>query len=1176
MSLSVLVQECAGALLPPETARGVRRRAVATVWEHLLGFVDYGNHITRFENRFPEEPLPLPIVAEVFSAAELVADPRAGRVRQVIELLFDGLEDDMVRPTYSMIVVLLLLRASPSTVRNIRIRGIGKEDLTPLEALLYPCPMDIASTPRGAETIVSMVEQTKEEITPSNCLEQYQLHLRDALLDKKVLNFLGPQPNILMTLEDLLNALKSSTLRASLILWPKVIAGTNTTAFMVPNIYAASDEELRRLFVESHFGIRDLRQAATHITAEFMEAFIDADKLRHPVTLAQVQELDMVHTLVARYETFLMHCIESNQFARSIEVLDYCVGEIATLPAAPDSSLLRFLGLASHLILAKITRRIFIQIFSTLSGGSKRPSTIMQLDKASFYALPGSDDILFNRLLYSTTHGDLIRHLSQPDPPIWLPLCLKPHARLLIGLSGLAQFIGVVRSSYLQLTRVLFIYAEIIATSLGPVLDTEDSINKRLEALHLSYRREFVPPNPPSEEVFLERTIHSQFAPRPIIGPSIYEQEEAMREIVDELRRRKRLLEQGIAEENRLVAEAHTVEKKGSDTQITGETLLPGVVVQREEIEAVLHDMREEFGSRLQKLGLILTKEELDMQFTTLVAKEARPFLQYLEASDITETSNTQVEHSNEQRIEAIEDVAKEEIRVPEMPLVFPESTRPLRKRTWKTAREVLQNTDYETPEIVYDEATFLNEYFRHLDLELLCSDVKGCSSSDERVLVGEEDADLCEQIGPVIISGTPLSPRAIEVLTRSPSTFIDEYIAPLGLLNTVMNTVFCNFALYQSNLFPCIETVCDIFFLLDGVLTTRMISIQDAYIQDSGWLTDAHCYEIISDALHGYRPYVNVGLHVINLAITPKTSSTALNELRARYEAVGDARLVRLINAYVSSVEKLCNPESKLPLQSIIAASDLQNILSLVHSVQPMMADGLVPHLKVEERDMMNFTLFLDFSEVSPLFEQLFYTDVQPAFNSAFRALFAASRHLFALQDLWVGAVVSRKGSINKHNITRRTRLILATRHRAFSFLQILVRFLHGNLQAAISSAKRCIYEVLTRGEQFLRSIDLFHTLVASALARLFTSNQHREMREALRRLYGAIALFCNSAREFFNEEAREVADEGRLSQLYRTTTLLGEQITEAIDTCCKILARYAVSFGMEQYEEVLLQYQH
>lgn len=875
---------------------------------------------------------------------------------------------------------------------------------------------------------------------------------------------------------------------------------------------------------------------------------------------------------------------------------------------------------------------------------------------------------LFQRTWSFTEPMKLIEELLRPIPRIWLPLSLREYAGIITELFNLGSLLSATRAFYPLLIRTLFLYTSTVA---GTTIYSRTQLDTKrkeasIETLLFSSDYEFYKPKNiyTSKQGLSKQGVTHQliqesvgsYVPRSV---SFLEQEQVRRSVADQLQEHTDKLSRSVS--------LSTIDRNSS-SNAQQESLLPGAVASQKEILAVLNDLKSYFLAEMSKLGMDITKEDvmdgLSRQFRLLLARHAPIYAdlfttmdadQYLKELDgeelvpgnplrssvtaregisnidlpepstnkkiskgssapFDESLNTQALLEKEDLLarkkmeERIEKARKwDEVR---KTAIEKDKTLPLRKRKFKTAKEIIESTEYEDVGTFFDWDEYLRSEFSTLVASLYrYSGLTNRDSQSASLFAPAHQQNYVEKEWCHFVNEKEgaLSLRNVDVNYRN---IILQYMEPLQLLHKLTNKIICNYLLHESNLFSCIDTVGNICFLLDSNLTNRLLSTLfkhgsstwafDTSVQEQRMLSVLSRHELHGVAeittLTGSLSSANVYAHN-RLLMEDELSQygreavdylICMNKtLNLELCATLRSRLLRLY----TSLYLLCNPHSGLPIHSIIHHRDITSVLEMYSSkrsestsykdngvfTSPIIQEN-ERHAPLSHNTSSNFTILLDFSISNALFHQLYYTPLEPLFLVIFKHILALSQSLYSLHSLWFLLIVSDKDRKKYSALERRTRKLLVIRHSACCFLQIFLRFLLGDVHSTLQNAKHCIFKTLEAGANIFQSVDLWHTLLAIILARLFLTDPHRTILAAIRGMQRHVSRFCNEVRayiEFSKAAPRVVADyEGKLTEVFWRASNAGSDLQHAIDDIVSCLTHYVEKLGVTRYEEILAQF--
>lgn len=693
----------------------------------------------------------------------------------------------------------------------------------------------------------------------------------------------------------------------------------------------------------------------------------------------------------------------------------------------------------------------------------------------------------------------LIEELLRPIPRIWLPFSLKEYAGTIIELFNLGSLLSATREHYPLLLRTLFLYTSTVTGAMTH--HTTSSSTDCVETLLFSSDYEFYKPKDTHTS---KLSAKSQGLAHQLIQESIgsyishtasfLEQEQIRRSVANQLE-----------EQTGKLSKSVTLSAISRDNQanIQDEALLPGAVASKREIAAVLNDLKSYFVTEMSKLGLDVKKDEvvdgLNRQFKLLLAKQAPSYadlfeemetkqnLEELKSEELIPRASLQDSGAVEENISNLkapeffvdkkipgnaaapfdksldtqkllgeEDLLarkKMEERIEKAKqrdevhkaAVERDKTLPLRKRKFKTAKEIIENTEYEGVGVFFDWDEYLHDKFPTLVDSLHKSHALASTDSQNEFLISpihrQDDIDKGWCHFSREKHDTELFLSYSDVNYRQ---LISQYMGPIQLLHQLTNKIVCNYLLYESNLFSCIDTVGEVCFLLDSNLTNRLLSTFFKH-GSSTWIFDGSFQEqrVLSVlSRHDLRGVAELTILTGSLSsadVPGHSRISAEDDLPQQGREAIDSiiSMNRTLNSDLSttlegqlsdlytSVCLLCNPHSNssLPIHSIISARDIANVLQLYSPKRPGSAsrkdNGVLDHLLIKENERRisqsyssntNFTMLLDFSTSNALFHQLYYAPLEPLILVVFKHILTLSQSLYSLHGLWFLLVVSDK----------------------------------------------------------------------------------------------------------------------------------------------------------------------
>lgn len=874
---------------------------------------------------------------------------------------------------------------------------------------------------------------------------------------------------------------------------------------------------------------------------------------------------------------------------------------------------------------------------------------------------------LFQKKWTFTESMTLIEELLRPISRIWLPFSLKEYAGTIIELFNLGALLSVTREHYPLLLRTLFLYTSTVTGTMTH--RTASSSMDCAETLLFSSDYEFYKPkgvhasklNARSQEPvyqLVQESIESYMSHT----ASFLEQEQIRRSVVNQLEEQTEKLNKSIAS---------SVTNRDNQNNIQDEPLLPGVITSRREITAVLTDLKSYFVTEMSKLGLDIKKDEvmggLNRQFKLLLAKQAPSYADLFEEmetkQDFENLSSGELTPGTPLRASGVIEESISTLKAPEfstdkkMPrdtiapfdngldtqellnkedllarkkmeeriekakqrdelhkaAVERDKTLPLRKRKFKTAKEIIENTEYEDIGIFFDWEEYLRDEFPILAESLHRSRDLASIDSQSAVLISpiyqqnEEEQNWCHFIGKEHAIGPSL--HKADVNYRQ---LIFQYMGPIQLLHKLTNKIVCNYLLYESNLFSCIDAVGDVCFLLDSNLTNRLLSAFFKH-RSSTWIFDGSFQEqrmlsvLSRHDLHGVAKVT-----ILTGSLSPgdaygtgrisvegdlsqhgrETIDSIISMNKTLSPDLSTTLKDHLLNLY-TSLCLLCDPhsDSSLPIHSVIPARDIANVLGLYSPKRPRSTshkdNNVLNHLLIKEGEQRvfqsysseaNFTMLLDFFTSNALFQRLYYAPLEPLILVIFKHILTLSQSLCSLHGLWFLLVVSDKDHKRYSALERRTRKLLVIRHSACCFLQVFLRFLLGDVHLTLENAKQCIRKTLEVGANVFRSVDQWHTLIAITLARLFLTDPHRTIFAAIKDMQRHVLRFCNEVCAYieFSKVAPGVVSnyEEKLTEVFWRASNAGLDLQHAINEIIACLVHYVEKLGVTRYEEILAQF--
>lgn len=887
-------------------------------------------------------------------------------------------------------------------------------------------------------------------------------------------------------------------------------------------------------------------------------------------------------------------------------------------------------------------------------------------------------DALFQRRWAFTESMQLIEELVRPIQRIWLPLSLRSYAGILTELFNLGSLLSMTRVHCPILLRTLFLYTSTVAGTMIHQRASPDIIQEKdsVDTLLFSSEYEFYKPKDtftsryvsgkPGLTYQIVQESAKSYIPRTV---SFLEQEQIRRDVICQLQAQTEKFNKSV------VSSTSSIVIMDSRPDAKQESLLPGTVASHKEILAVISDLKSHFMVEMGKLGMDIRDKEvvdgLNRQFKLLLTKHApmyaelyaelesgeyiedqdsnelvagvplrssvtedekesstsielpesftsrktskdlsAPFDRSLDTQALLDKEDLQARKKIEERIEKAK--KRDEVR---RVAIERDRTLPLRKRKFKTAKEVIENTEYDDIEIFFDWDEYLQSEFSTLvDSLRKYNNLANSDAQDTSLISSTYQYDDMKK-GWCHFTTTEENISSLHTMDVNYRRIIAEYMRPIQLLHKLTNIIICNYLLYESNLSSCIDTIGDICFLLDSNLTNKLLSalfkhgsstwVFDASFQEQRMLSVLSRYD-----LRGVAAIITFNGSLNSADVCAHNKSTArdkdddipqqghevidyiVNMNKTLSQDLCTVLKSRLIGLY-TSINLLCNPHSgsSLPIHSIISPKDITGVLAMYSSKCPRSIsskdNGVLNSLMIKEDDRRtymshgswaNFTMLLDFSASNALFHQLYYAPLEPLLIVIFKHILALSQSLYSLHSLWFLLIVSDKDRKRYSALERRTRKLLAVRHSACCFLQIFLRFLLGDVHSTLQNAKQCIFKALESGANVFQSVDQWHTLIAITLARLFLTDPHRTIFAAIKEAQRHVLRFCSEVRAYidFSKVASGVVAnyEEKLTEVFWRASNAGLDLQHAIDEIVACLTHYVEKLGVTRYEEILAQF--
>lgn len=1333
----------------------IRRQGIALLWEYCLGFKRTKNTLLQFMHQLGSIQDDTSMFLSTFIVTKFIGHPSLPQLSSLVERLFMKVDKNNWPAIQSAILTLLLLslyQGNASKVHDAqtsvhilsersdnpyRFTSILGDYQTSNQYLLrrqflsmdqHTSILDlrIQSSSRSSteqrhrlngELAQSKISTTSvagncdsRRLTAISILQNRGENFREAVLnsihngdgDTLLLGRITCFNDLLTLIKDLgahKQLLSYNNLSISLELRKK------TTQWEQPNLYLMSWEALVDRFVDQYFGMDIIHEVANKITdivlfdlyianQSFRAQNIAEENLEiNPPSLAQLQELEAIHSVINEYRTHFKRCILTGTFSNSIEILDVCIARGSILQS--KKMLTTFYTSVVHEILKKIQQLIVAEIYRMYAGDYDRSfhdtphnmelgigrcipivksCIFYEFENIGLLSNKSTLNILFQRKWPFTEPMQLIEELIRPIQRIWLPVSLRAYAGIFTELFNLGSLLSITRAHYPTLLRTLFLYTSTVAGTMIYQKASPSAVQERdsMDILLFSSEYEFYKPKDAYKSGYISgkpglthQIVQESIKPHIPRTVSFLEQEQIRRSVTDQLKAQTKELKET------MLSSMSSIETLDNHPSIQQESLLPGVVASKKEILAILSDLKSYFVTEMSKLGMDVRNEEvaesLNRQFKLLLTKQAHIYADLYEQmeSGNTElvletsiqslvTSKEREEENNNIDIELSKSFTnrkiskdfgapfdrsldtqtlldKEDLQARKRMEEMIEKTKkrdealrlakerdktlPLRKRKFKTAKEVIENTEYDDVGVFFDWDEYLETEFSTLVESLQkCvddtpNDMQDTSLISPTYRYDNMEKDWCH----LIAAGQNV--ESLHMLDISYRTTIGEYMRPIQILHKLTNKIICNHLLYDSNLSSCIDTVGDVFFLLDSNLNNKLLSTLFKYSSNT-WAFDVSFQEqyILSVLsrydLHGVATIVTLNGSLSSADVSAHNKSPSKDKEHCippqGQEAIDyiidlnkthNQDLCTLLKSRLEhlyrSINLLCYPQSGsfLPIHSIISPKDIASVLTMYSSKCPgstshkdssMSKDPVVKednrrtHMRYSSGP--NFTILLDFSASNALFHQLYYLPLEPLLLVMFKHVLILSQSLYSLHSIWFLLIVSDKDRKRYSAMERRTRKLLAIRHTACCFLQIFLRFLLGDVHSTLQNAKQCIFKSLESGTNVFQSIDQWNVLITIILARFFLTDPHRAIFAAIKDMQRHVLRFCNEVRSYidFTKLAPGVVTnyEEKMTEVFWRASNAGLDLQHAINEIVACLTHYVEKLGVTRYEEILAQF--